>query len=139
MEDRSAYSPAWPLAPSVPSGFSTSQEGTAAGAGCSWPLEGLRRELLATVKGLGALGALELLSRDNTAFPLDLIPGQEAARLWGLLSFLPRAQFGEGGMIGTTSNSRDTQGPCMLKLLLSSPCLVKPERRARLTPERQAE
>lgn len=56
-EDRSAESPAWPLAPTVLSGLSTPQEVTGAGGRCSLSLEGPRRELLATLKGLRTWGA----------------------------------------------------------------------------------
>lgn len=56
QEDRFVHPPAWPLAASVPSGFSTSQEGAAARTKCSPSLKGLGRELLATLMGFGALG-----------------------------------------------------------------------------------
>lgn len=122
QEDRSADSPAWPLAPSVLGGLSTSQEVTAGGGRCSLSLEGPRRELLATLRGLRTWGAPYLLCRGNIPLPLALTPG--VGDSWAVI-FLSRAQFdgGEGGSccLQLRGHVRDQ---CMVRQLLLKSCEV---------------
>lgn len=98
--DRSAESPAWPLAPSVFNGLSTSQEVTAAGGRCSLSLEGPRRELLATLMGSRTWEHLNFRAEATSPFLWPSPLWQEAA---GLLSRGPNL-MGER-VIGAAYNS----------------------------------